>query len=96
MSPGACYTFFISIAAERALNMYFLRTFSLALFFCGQPLLSLAQSSGFVYIATNSTSGNVVIQYSRGNDGSLTNVSEAATGGLGGSGNGVGNLDPLV
>src|SRR5437763_15181917 len=95
MCRGACYTFFMSTAQKGHINMYFLKAFSLTLLFSGQPLLLLAQSSGFVYIATNSTGGNAVIQYSRGNDGSLTKVSEAATGGLGGSGNGVGNLDPL-
>jgi 6-phosphogluconolactonase (cycloisomerase 2 family) len=37
----------------------------------------------------------MVIQYSRSSNGSLTKVSQAATGGLGGTGNGVGPLDPL-
>lgn len=60
-----------------------------------QPILAGAQTSGFVYIATNQPSGNMVIQYSRSSNGSLTKVSQAATGGLGGTGNGVGPLDPL-
>jgi len=50
---------------------------------------------GFVYIATNQPAGNTVIEYIRALDGSLTQASQAPTGGLGGTGNGVGNLDPL-
>ena len=52
-------------------------------------------ASGFVYIATNQPSGNAVIQYTRAANGSLTKTAEVATGGLGGTGNGVGALDPL-
>src|SRR5438067_5638447 len=54
-----------------------------------------AQSSGFVYVATNQPSGNVVIQFARAGNGALTPASQASTGGLGGTGNGVGALDPL-
>jgi 6-phosphogluconolactonase len=54
-----------------------------------------SQSSGFVYVATNQPSGNMVVQFARASDGSLTPVSSAATGGVGGTGNGVGSLDPL-
>src|SRR5438270_776343 len=57
--------------------------------------MAAAQTSGFVYVATNDGTANSVVQYSRANDGSLTQVHEVATGGQGGSGNGVGNLDPL-
>src|SRR4051794_35971431 len=57
--------------------------------------IAAVQSSGFVYVATNDGITNSVVQYSRANDGLLTKVDEVATGGQGGSGNGVGNLDPL-
>jgi 6-phosphogluconolactonase (cycloisomerase 2 family) len=57
--------------------------------------LAATQTSGFVYVATNDGSANSVVRYSRGNDGLLTPIDEVATGGQGGSGNGVGNLDPL-
>lgn len=50
---------------------------------------------GFVYIATNQPSGNTVIEFSRSANGALTRRAEASTGGLGGTGNGVGALDPL-
>src|SRR5438477_11873562 len=53
------------------------------------------RSRGFVYVMTNQTSGNTVIQYARASDGTLTKVTEVATNGLGGTGNGVGPLDPL-
>ena len=54
-----------------------------------------AQTNGFVYVMTNQPAGNTVIQYARASDGSLTRLREVATGGLGGTGNGVGALDPL-
>jgi 6-phosphogluconolactonase (cycloisomerase 2 family) len=56
-----------------------------------------AQSSpiGFVYVMTNNPVGNAVVQYRRAGNGSLTKVSQTPTGGLGGTGNGVGALDPL-
>jgi 6-phosphogluconolactonase len=53
------------------------------------------RTSGFVYAMTNQPAGNSVIQYARAPDGTLTKVQEAATGGLGGTGNGVGAIDPL-
>src|SRR4051794_36819731 len=56
------------------------------------PKLS-AQSTGFVYVSTNNPAGNTVIQYRRAGDGSLTQVAEVATGGLGGTGNGVDDVD---
>src|SRR5947209_4011465 len=51
--------------------------------------------SGVVYVMTNDPAGNAVVQYSRAADGSLIRVSQTPTGGLGGTGNGVGPLDPL-
>jgi 6-phosphogluconolactonase (cycloisomerase 2 family) len=54
-----------------------------------------AQTSGFVYVATNQPSGNSVIQFSRAANGMLTKLHETSTGGFGGTGNGVGALDPL-
>ncbi|HET7441650.1 MAG TPA: beta-propeller fold lactonase family protein [Terriglobales bacterium] len=58
---------------------------------------SVAQTSsaGFVYVATNQPTGNAVVQFARHSNGSLTKIREVATGGLGGTGNGVGPLDPL-
>lgn len=56
---------------------------------------SSAQTGGFVYVATNQPTGNSVIQFGRAANGSLTKLHEASTGGLGGTGNGVGALDPL-
>jgi 6-phosphogluconolactonase len=57
--------------------------------------MGAGQAAGFVYIATNQPSGNTVIQFSRSGTGSLTRRAEASTGGRGGTGNGVGALDPL-
>jgi 6-phosphogluconolactonase len=54
-----------------------------------------SRMGGFVYVMTNQPAGNTVIQYERARDGSLTKKEEAATGGLGGTGNGVGAVDPL-
>ncbi|HET7208733.1 MAG TPA: beta-propeller fold lactonase family protein [Terriglobales bacterium] len=51
--------------------------------------------SGFVYVMTNQPSGNTVIQYQRASNGLLTQTAMASTDGLGGTGNGVGALDPL-
>jgi 6-phosphogluconolactonase len=59
------------------------------------PHSATAQTTGFVYVATNQTGGNTVIQFSRGSDGSLIRLDERSTGGLGGAGNGVGDVDPL-
>lgn len=44
---------------------------------------------------TNDPTGNSVTQFSRADDGLLTKVSQVSTGGNGGTGNGVGGLDPL-
>ncbi|MGN6452750.1 MAG: lactonase family protein [Steroidobacteraceae bacterium] len=52
-------------------------------------------ASGFVYIATNQPAGNTVVQFSRSPSGTLTRRAESSTGGRGGTGNGVGALDPL-
>src|SRR4051812_13919081 len=67
----------------------------LGLFPVWLPVHLAAQTSGFVYVATNQTGGNTIVQYSRATDGSLTKIGERSTGGLGGAGNGVGNVDPL-
>jgi 6-phosphogluconolactonase (cycloisomerase 2 family) len=44
---------------------------------------------------TNEPAGNSVVQYSRSDDGSLKELRRVSTGGAGGTGNGVGPLDPL-
>ncbi len=51
--------------------------------------------SGFVYVMTNQPTGNTVVQYRRASSGLLTQVATTSTGGLGGTGNGAGALDPL-
>jgi len=60
-----------------------------------QPAKAAQTGSGFVYVMTNQPAGNTVIQYQRASNGSLTQVGMASTGGLGGTGNGAGALDPL-
>ena len=60
-----------------------------------QVFASSTRSAGFVYVMTNDPMGNKVIQFSRSSSGSLTKLSQASTGGVGGTGNGVGALDPL-
>ena len=76
-----------------------IRTAIIVLTVAGSVLLhatpAAAQSSGFLYVATNQPAGNTVIQYSYAADGSLTRIAELPTGGLGGTGNGIGNLAPL-
>lgn len=65
---------------------------------CSASLLVRGDGStnaGFVYVMTNKPSGNIVIQFKRASDGALIRSSEAATHGRGGTGNGVGDLDPL-
>src|SRR5206468_8957720 len=52
-------------------------------------------ASGYVYVATNQPTGNAVVQYVRSSGGTLTKIAQVSTGGKGGTGNGVGNLDPL-
>jgi 6-phosphogluconolactonase len=70
--------------------------FSLALMFAlACQTTAAAQGGGFVYVATNQTTGNAVIQFARSSNGSLKKISQVSTGGLGGAGNGVGPLDPL-
>ena len=70
--------------------------FSLALMFAlACQTIAAAQGGGFVYVATNQTTGNAVIQFARSSNGSLKKISQVSTGGLGGAGNGVGPLDPL-
>ena len=75
------------------ISAYALATVASLLTFEAIP--AMAQTSGFVYVATNQPSGNTVIQYQRAASGLLTRISEISTGGKGGVGNGVGNLDPL-
>jgi 6-phosphogluconolactonase len=48
-----------------------------------------------VYVMTNDPSRNAVLMFRRGADGQLTLVDRRATGGRGGTGNGVGAVDPL-
>src|SRR6185312_2090251 len=50
---------------------------------------------GFLYIATNSPTGNFVIRFSRSQSGALTKRNKTSTGGSAGTGNGAGALDPL-
>lgn len=69
--------------------------YSFILAFALYSIPALSQTTGFVYVASNQPSGNKVIQYQRTASGSLAEMSEALTGGAGGTGNGVGNLDPL-
>lgn len=57
--------------------------------------LARTGSSGFVYVMTNDPQGNAVVQFRRSSTGALTRVGEVSTGGLGGTGNGAGALDPL-
>lgn len=60
-----------------------------------QPGEAAQMGSGFVYVMTNQLTGNTVIQYKRASSGLLTATATASTGGLGGTGNGAGTLDPL-
>lgn len=69
--------------------------FTLALSWAALPVRAAQPGAGFVYVMTNLPAGNRVIQYQRESSGSLTQASMAATGGLGGTGNGAGALDPL-
>ena len=48
-----------------------------------------------VYVMTNAPSGNAVLMFRRNANGQLTLVDRQRTGGRGGTGNGVGALDPL-
>lgn len=76
------------------------RTMGMAAIFAMVMLMALhsvaqPSSTGFVYVATNQPTGNTVVQFARSGNGSLTKIHEVATGGLGGTGNGAGPLDPL-
>ncbi len=68
---------------------------TLALPFAVQPAQAAQAGTGFVYVMTNQPSGNRVIQYQRTSSGLLIQAGMASTGGLGGTGNGAGALDPL-
>jgi 6-phosphogluconolactonase (cycloisomerase 2 family) len=68
---------------------------SVAMLSCVLLVPATAQTTGFVYVATNQPAGNQIIQYRRATTGLLTKLSQVLTGGKGGTGNGVGNLDPL-
>jgi DNA-binding beta-propeller fold protein YncE len=59
------------------------------------PLAAAEETSGSVYVMTNQPTGNAVIEYHRASNGLLKKRSMVPTGGLGGTGNGVGALDPL-
>src|SRR4051812_26864921 len=50
---------------------------------------------GFVYVMTNDPARNSILQFRNGTDGRLTLEDRQATGGRGGTGNGVGAVDPL-
>jgi len=68
-----------------------------ALSVASPPLVRAAPPtrSGFVYVATNDPKGNSVIRFQRAENGLLVRRGETRTGGAGGTGNGVGALDPL-
>ena len=66
-------------------------TAGFALLLLWLPSIAIGQA-GFVYVATNNPAGNTVIQYGRAADGSLSQLAEVGTGGLGDAGSGV---DPL-
>lgn len=77
------------------LKQLFVLAFTLLISLAVQPVHAAQIASGFVYVMTNQPSGNQVIQFQRASSGVLTQTSMASTGGLGGTGNGVGALDPL-
>lgn len=56
-----------------------------------QPIHALAQTGGAVFVMSNSGSGNSIIVYHRASDGTLSQVQQVATGGLGSGG----TNDPL-
>src|SRR3954470_9842872 len=51
--------------------------------------------TGVVYVMTNQPAGNTIVRFARSGNGSLARIDETATGGLGGTGNGIGIFDPL-
>ena len=69
-----------------------LLTFLAASVLTWSPAHASRLTTGFVYVATNESPVNSVIQFWRAGDGSLTPIGEAATGG---SGTGAGTVDPL-
>src|SRR5437764_1213339 len=79
-------TFFATLALLAAM-LVFLST--------APPAKAAEETSGSVYVMTNQPTGNKVIEYHRASNGSLRQNSIVSTGGLGGTGNGVGTLDPL-
>ena len=82
-------------AIRRIVDSQLRATLAVAILVCAVPGFAQKSSSGFVYVMINSPAGNEVIQYNRAADGLLSPASNALTGGLGGTGNGVGALDPL-
>jgi 6-phosphogluconolactonase (cycloisomerase 2 family) len=54
-----------------------------------------SDAAGAVYVMTNDPTGNSVIHFQRSSSGRLRFVDEVATSGRGGTGNGVGDVDPL-
>jgi len=85
-------------------SMTWRRTFFATLAFLAATLVCLSmvpraqaedETGGSVYVMTNQPSGNTVIEYHRATNGLLRPSSMAPTGGLGGTGNGVGDVDPL-
>lgn len=65
--------------------------------FTGGPPVARAQANqpGAVFVLTNAPSGNVVLVYGRGGDGSLTPAGTFATGGIG-SGAGLGSQNSVI
>jgi 6-phosphogluconolactonase len=54
-----------------------------------------SRASGVVFAMTNDPRGNAVLKFRRATNGLLAFEDRQATGGLGGTGNGVGDVDPL-
>ena len=52
--------------------------------------------AGAVYVMTNETTGNRIVAYGRGDDGTLTLLDDFATGGVGAAFDGGEGLDPLI
>lgn len=78
----------------RSLQRMTLLATTLALLVGLLPTAAVAQAgnSGFVYVMTNQASGNTVLQFRRFANGSLAQVQEVSTGGLGSGG----TLNPLA
>src|SRR4051794_10409950 len=60
-----------------------------------QPPQDAPPGRDFVYVMTNDPVRNAIVQFRTGTDGRLTFKDRQATGGRGGTGNGVGAVDPL-